>query len=130
MGSRTIPTYCDHGNVIDWGDFGPMDDTKARTCPICELEAENAKLRELLSRVRPWLPGGALGDVFRVQIDALLEPKDEPKPLEELCHGMGKYPESLPCPECAGSGDLRWRRGDKSGEKPCPKCLGSGREGA
>lgn len=30
--SRTMPTECDHGAVIDWGDFGPADQ-RPEFCP-------------------------------------------------------------------------------------------------
>jgi hypothetical protein len=32
---RTMPTECEHGNVIDWGDFGP-EDGPLPECPECE----------------------------------------------------------------------------------------------
>lgn len=35
---RTMPTECEHGNVVDWGDFGPEDDDDFPTCDECERE--------------------------------------------------------------------------------------------
>lgn len=33
---RTIPIDCEHGNVLDWGDFGPNEnDPLEGTCEIC-----------------------------------------------------------------------------------------------
>jgi hypothetical protein len=32
---RTMPIECEHGTVIDWGDFGPEDGPEP-TCPECE----------------------------------------------------------------------------------------------
>lgn len=32
---RTMPTQCEHGNVIDWGDFGPVY-TPEPTCLQCD----------------------------------------------------------------------------------------------
>ena len=58
MGSRTLPVECEHGKVMDWGDFGP-DDGDPEFCSECDsgtapaLEAENLKLRELLREARP-----------------------------------------------------------------------------
>ena len=45
MGSRTLPTECEHGVVVDFGDFGPCDDCNEhelgdcpnfQTCDECE----------------------------------------------------------------------------------------------
>lgn len=38
MGSRTMPTECEHGRTIDWGDFGPDDDSQPEPCPDCEAK--------------------------------------------------------------------------------------------
>ena len=32
---RTLPTECEHGTVIDWGDFGPEDGDAPPPCPDC-----------------------------------------------------------------------------------------------
>ncbi len=33
--SRTLPTYCEHGVVTDWGDFGPEGDSRPSPCTRC-----------------------------------------------------------------------------------------------
>jgi hypothetical protein len=41
VGSRTLPTECEHGRTVDWGEFGPdLDDGSvgAEPCPECEAE--------------------------------------------------------------------------------------------
>lgn len=53
MGSRTLPSECAHGQVIDWGDFGPQNEPaddapweewavwrslQCPPCPDCETE--------------------------------------------------------------------------------------------
>jgi hypothetical protein len=38
MGGRQLPVECDHGVIVDWGDFGPDPENGqegARNCPIC-----------------------------------------------------------------------------------------------
>lgn len=47
MGSRTIPTECPHGTVIDWGDFGPDPDDGAdgiSPCEECEREVAGRRV--------------------------------------------------------------------------------------
>ncbi len=61
--SRTLPTECEHGVVIDWGDFGPSDDARP-SCARCDadrqaaaedyesrLRAQRVELRHLARRV-------------------------------------------------------------------------------
>ena len=41
MGSRTLPTECKHGRILDWGDFGPDPDDgsfNAESCSECESD--------------------------------------------------------------------------------------------
>lgn len=46
---RLMPLECEHGNVIDWGDFGPDDDTT----PCCsQCDVLNSRLRVRFAR---WL---------------------------------------------------------------------------
>lgn len=33
--SRTMPTECEHGKVMDWGDFGDEWDPYKNTCRVC-----------------------------------------------------------------------------------------------
>lgn len=43
MGYRQLPDECDHGRVMDWGDFGPDPDdgsVGAQECPECDAELE------------------------------------------------------------------------------------------
>src|SRR5690606_8766791 len=40
---RTMPTECDHGVVVDWGDFGPEDEEAPR-CVDCDQEKIVGKL--------------------------------------------------------------------------------------
>lgn len=35
MGSRTLPTECEHGAIVDWGDFGPNPDDGLDGAEIC-----------------------------------------------------------------------------------------------
>jgi hypothetical protein len=59
MGSRTLPTECHHGNIVDWGDFGQHqngcpDGCTWQTCPdlpICDqCEAEGQVAADHLLR--------------------------------------------------------------------------------
>lgn len=44
--SRTMPTECEHGEIVDWGDFGPCqgdcdhddDCPNFQDCPDCTKE--------------------------------------------------------------------------------------------
>lgn len=36
--SRTLPQECEHGRTVDWGDFGPDDDSRPEPCPDCEAK--------------------------------------------------------------------------------------------
>lgn len=42
VGSRTLPTECPHGVVLDWGDFGPSSGNEydpGNECRRCDEEA-------------------------------------------------------------------------------------------
>lgn len=43
MGSRTLPTVCEHGVTVDGGDF-----TESTYCPKCELAAYDAEAGDAL----------------------------------------------------------------------------------
>ena len=52
MGSRTLPTECPHGVVIDWGDFGPSngeENDPTEDCEECRLAIESEKVAEKLA---------------------------------------------------------------------------------
>lgn len=38
MSGRMMPVECEHGVTVDWGDFGPDDDTPPPRCPDCDRE--------------------------------------------------------------------------------------------
>lgn len=61
MGGRTLPYECHHGNVIDWGDFGPHQNGCPPECfedgarcpdqPVCEqCDNEAAAVADRLGR--------------------------------------------------------------------------------
>lgn len=41
---RTLPLECEHGNIIDWGDFGP-DDGRLPACDQCERDGLRWRVR-------------------------------------------------------------------------------------
>lgn len=46
--SRTMPTECPHGVVLDWGDFGPNQDDPQQgvgTCEKCDAEEYRIAVR-------------------------------------------------------------------------------------
>lgn len=50
MGSRTMPTECEHGKVLDWGDFGSDPDdgsVGAEPCEICLSASPDGESSEL-----------------------------------------------------------------------------------
>ncbi|MEM9468307.1 MAG: hypothetical protein AAGA90_23265 [Actinomycetota bacterium] len=57
MGGRTMPTECEHGHTVDWGDFGDPEQPYggATPCPHCEtqrgLRGELLALRKRLGRM-------------------------------------------------------------------------------
>lgn len=54
---RMMPFECEHGRVLDWGDFGPDSDdgtVGTETCPTCEAGAPTSTLRERLRRAVRW----------------------------------------------------------------------------
>lgn len=55
MMGRMLPLDCEHGNVIDWGDFGPDDDSQP-TCPECEVKYARFRVR-LARRFLRWAVG-------------------------------------------------------------------------
>lgn len=61
--ARTHPTHCDHGKVIDWGDFGPDENDPTVGTEDCD-ECDTARwLRHMeVLRVEP-------GDVLVVKAD-------------------------------------------------------------
>ena len=71
---RTLPTECEHGNVVDWGDFGP-DDRDEPTCDECEKRwadsviVPGALLREL--RDATW--DSTVGSRFDKAVQALIK---------------------------------------------------------
>lgn len=57
---RTMPSECDHGVVLDWGDFGPCQDCSEHggdacpnfsRCGACEAETE-VKAERVAERLR------------------------------------------------------------------------------
>lgn len=36
--SRTLPSECEHGVIVDWGDFGPRPGVAHPVCPECEAK--------------------------------------------------------------------------------------------
>lgn len=69
MGGRTLPTECEHGVTVDWGDFGPCQDCadhdwsedcpNIESCPDCDqIYARQSAVRDaednVLSAAEAW----------------------------------------------------------------------------
>ncbi len=39
MGGRMMPVECEHGVVLDWGDFGPDLSDQPNPCAVCAAQA-------------------------------------------------------------------------------------------
>lgn len=81
--SRTMPYECEHGVVVDWGDFGSEDEPKRPRCERCDAARERRSERraDLAAALRdaanhPWsYVFDHLAALLREAADALEHPK-------------------------------------------------------
>lgn len=69
---RTLPTECEHGTIVDWGDFGPCIDGCEREhpeyvddCPnfeVCPECVDDTNLQEF--DLDYWVVTKAIGEAF------------------------------------------------------------------
>jgi hypothetical protein len=98
MGHRTLPTECQHGRIIDWGDFGPSSgerDDPCEPCPDCEedkwVECSCGKVRHVDDR--PLIARMSCCKTCGM----------------EACRALDRCPETVPVPGGSSACRLGWR---------------------
>lgn len=58
--SRTMPTECEHGEIVDWGDFGPCQDCDEHPDDDCPNFRDCRQCKPLLGNLGRVEPGSVL----------------------------------------------------------------------
>lgn len=80
MGSRALPVECEHGVIIDWGDFGPDPDDGSvgvTPCPDCEPPPRPTLTEDERAEVEWWRTRSLGTGRLLAIIDRLAPPADE-----------------------------------------------------